>query len=57
MNEILDNEHLGTRGDWADREARFHDRLKELAPDVVTLQEAVRTDEIEQARRLPFSWD
>jgi endonuclease/exonuclease/phosphatase family metal-dependent hydrolase len=42
----------GTRGDWAEREARFRDRIDELAPDILTLQETVRTDEVDQARRL-----
>jgi endonuclease/exonuclease/phosphatase family metal-dependent hydrolase len=42
----------GTRGAWEEREARFRERLGQLAPDIVTLQETVRTAEIDQARRL-----
>jgi hypothetical protein len=52
ISEIPDLEHLGTRGDWADREARLRKRLEDLTPDIITLQETVRTDEIDQARRL-----
>ena len=42
----------GTRGDWRQREARFQDRFQQIAPDIVTLQETVRTADIDQARRL-----
>lgn len=42
----------GTRGDWEEREVRFRDRVEQLAPDIVTLQETVRTPEFHQARRL-----
>jgi endonuclease/exonuclease/phosphatase family metal-dependent hydrolase len=42
----------GTRGQWEERESRFRDRVEELAPDIVTLQETVRTSEVHQARRL-----
>jgi hypothetical protein len=42
----------GTRGDWAEREARFRQRFAELVPDIVTLQETVRSPSVWQARRL-----
>lgn len=42
----------GTRGEWEEREARFRDRVEQLAPDIITLQETVRTPEFHQARRL-----
>lgn len=42
----------GTRGDWEERESRFRERVEQLAPDIVTLQETVQTAEVDQARRL-----
>lgn len=42
----------GTRGDWKEREERFRDRVEQLAPDIVTLQETVLTSNAQQARRL-----
>jgi endonuclease/exonuclease/phosphatase family metal-dependent hydrolase len=42
----------GTRGEWEERESRFRDRIEQLAPDIVTLQETVRTSDVHQARRL-----
>ncbi|MFI6350634.1 endonuclease/exonuclease/phosphatase family protein [Streptomyces sp. NPDC050560] len=42
----------GTRGRWEERESRFRDRVGGLAPDIVTLQETVRTPGADQARRL-----
>jgi endonuclease/exonuclease/phosphatase family metal-dependent hydrolase len=40
------------RGDWAEREARFRQRLAALGPDIVTLQETVRTPSGWQAHRI-----
>ena len=42
----------GSRGDWRERETRFRARFAQIAPDVVTLQETVRTAAVEQSRRL-----
>lgn len=42
----------GTRGEWQERESRFRDRIEQLAPDIVTLQETVRTSDADQAHRL-----
>lgn len=42
----------GARGEWEEREARFRDRVEQLAPDIVTLQETVLTSDAQQARRL-----
>jgi endonuclease/exonuclease/phosphatase family metal-dependent hydrolase len=42
----------GTRGDWEEREFRFRERVEQLVPDIITLQETVRTPEVDQARRL-----
>ena len=49
---ILTLNTWGTRGERDEREARFRDRLEQLAPDVVTLQETVLTAEAQQSRRL-----
>jgi len=40
----------GTRGDWAARRPVLARGLAELAPDVVTLQEVIRTDAYDMAR-------
>lgn len=42
----------GMRDDWEERESRFRDRARQLAPDIVTLQETVHTSDNDQARRL-----
>ncbi|MEI5035643.1 endonuclease/exonuclease/phosphatase family protein [Streptomyces sp. S1A(2023)] len=42
----------GMRGDWREREARLRDRVEQLGPDIMTLQETVRTPGSHQARRL-----
>ncbi len=42
----------GMRGDWQDRQERFRRRFDHIAPDIVTLQETVRTADVDQARSL-----
>ncbi|MFD4985143.1 endonuclease/exonuclease/phosphatase family protein [Streptomyces sp. NPDC058374] len=42
----------GVRGEWEEREGRLRDRIERLAPDIITLQETVRTPGVQQARRL-----
>lgn len=39
----------GVRGDWDTRLGQFREGLAELAPDIVTLQETVLTDRLDQA--------
>lgn len=42
----------GMRGEWKEREARFRERVEQLAPDILTLQETVHAPGNQQARRL-----
>lgn len=42
----------GMRGDWSERLKMFQDGFRTLNPDVVTLQETVLTDEVDQAAQM-----
>src|SRR6185437_12257828 len=42
----------GIRGDWTRRLMAFQDGLRALNPDIVTLQETVLTDEVDQAAEM-----
>jgi endonuclease/exonuclease/phosphatase family metal-dependent hydrolase len=42
----------GIRGDWTRRLLAFQDGLRALNPDIVTLQETVLTDEVDQAAEM-----
>ena len=42
----------GTRGDWAARRTTLVRGLEDLAPDLVTLQEVIVSDRIDQASEI-----
>lgn len=42
----------GTRGDWSARAPIFRERFRELAPDIITLQETVLTADLDQTREI-----
>lgn len=46
------DQYLGTRGDWRQRLGDFQDGFRALEPDIVTLQETVLTDDVDQAAEM-----